>query len=324
MSLAGAERKEGDWFCLQCGDHQFKQNAACRTCKAVRTYSEQEQVEPELPDPEIWINSVEIDQPKKDKFLALSFSKQEMVMRQGPLIAARDPTAILASRLNRLPRDAETNDSAPQGQHQSSVKRYNVHKGWGFIDAIEAGGANDIFLHSANIVDGSTPLCGDMLTFDFEPVPGKNGQFNAINVRGGRGKTPNPETLKNAWKIGQPFSEMKDWGLSAKGKSKDGGKGKGGGKGGGHMDHMWSMFEKFYNSMYSKGRSDAAGKGSNKGSGDGGWWGTDSAGWSDSAGKGTGKGWSDGGWQGTDSTAWSGSAGKGKGKGWSEGGWQPY
>jgi len=100
-----------------------------------------------------------------------------------------------------------------EGALSGEVKSYSVFKGVGFIH--NEPGQPDIFLHIANVTDGTTPKAGDTLTFDLEPADaGVKGQMKAVNVGGG---------------TGFPLTEEQ---RSTKGPKGKGGAGKGGGFGG--------------------------------------------------------------------------------------------
>lgn len=287
--MSGRPFKEGDWYCLKCADHQFAGNQKCRTCGEPRTFTEAENNVPELPDAVTFVTGFELDEDKKAMFLSLPPDKQKIVIAKGPLAGARDPTAVLVSRLNRLPM-AEEVSNAPMGSCSGKVKSYNVHKGFGFIFAGEEG-SPDIFLHIRNIVDGSTPLNGNLLSFDLEPAgreTGTEGQMKAVNVRGGTGMPPNPN--------GKGGKDGKDKG---KGKGKgDGGYGKSAGwsdgwsdgpygKGGtGHGRMMAGMMRDMFSGMMESMASRWVGGGGDGGwnSNDGGWKSNDDSGWSSSGG----------------------------------------
>jgi len=68
------------------------------------------------------------------------------------------------------------------GAYQGAVKSFSELKAWGFI---LHEGEGDIFFHLKDIVDGSVPDRGDVLTYDIEDNPGKPGTLKATNVTGG-------------------------------------------------------------------------------------------------------------------------------------------
>jgi len=168
-------------------------------------------------DADAWLDGFEIDEDKKEQFLALPEDMQQMIILKGPLQGCRDPTAVLVSRLNALPPPPEV-ALGPHGGMQGKVKSYSVFKGFGFIYP-EADGEPDIFLHVRAMVDGSIPSAGDMLTFDLEPAETSvEGQMKAVNARGGTGY-PLTDAQKGKGKDG-------DKGGSKGGKVSGGGSGK--------------------------------------------------------------------------------------------------
>jgi predicted RNA-binding Zn-ribbon protein involved in translation (DUF1610 family) len=86
-TLRVAEKKPGDWSCPACGDHNFARNVFCRRCGA--------------PNPESFLVSNRIETRAVDQFRRLPPDLQLLVMDAGSLADARDPTAVLLSRINK-------------------------------------------------------------------------------------------------------------------------------------------------------------------------------------------------------------------------------
>jgi len=70
---------------------------------------------------------------------------------------------------------------------QGTVLSFNGEKGFGFINA---GLAEDVFVHIKDCVDGCQPAPGDLLRFELEPSQGKPGQMQAKSVTGGSAAKP--------------------------------------------------------------------------------------------------------------------------------------
>jgi cold shock CspA family protein len=67
------------------------------------------------------------------------------------------------------------------------VLSFNAEKGFGFVNA---GLAEDVFVHIKDCVDGAQPAPGDVLRFRLEPSQGKPGQMQAKSVTGGSSAKP--------------------------------------------------------------------------------------------------------------------------------------
>jgi len=89
----------GDWYCSICHDLQFAKNESCRTCNTPRAMADTGEV-PQL-DAVQWVSMFQIDEDKKQQFLSMDPSLQEAIIADGTLHGARDPTAVLVSRMSR-------------------------------------------------------------------------------------------------------------------------------------------------------------------------------------------------------------------------------
>jgi len=98
MSKVGNAPRDGDWFCPSCHDHQFSKNACCRNCGTQRPD------DPSLcgpPDAATFLKNHIIDDQVLSRFLALPQEKQQLVIMRGTLNGARDPSAVLSSRITQ-------------------------------------------------------------------------------------------------------------------------------------------------------------------------------------------------------------------------------
>jgi len=94
--------RQGDWYCTVCHDLQFARNANCRGCGAVRSAVEAPEGTPTMPTAEEFLANFDIDPDKRAKFFMLDPSKQAAVIAKGTLAGARDPTAVLVTRMKQV------------------------------------------------------------------------------------------------------------------------------------------------------------------------------------------------------------------------------
>jgi len=110
--------RPGDWICPGCGDHQFAKNTSCRQCATMRPALSQASqglgngefggvaVSPQV---EMFIQMNSQLQPHAAQALReLPLEMQKMVVNKGSLNDARDPTAVLISRVNQARQLMET------------------------------------------------------------------------------------------------------------------------------------------------------------------------------------------------------------------------
>eukprot|EP00930_Biecheleria_cincta_P022185 TRINITY_DN1623_c0_g1_i1.p1 TRINITY_DN1623_c0_g1~~TRINITY_DN1623_c0_g1_i1.p1 ORF type:complete len:865 (-),score=163.25 TRINITY_DN1623_c0_g1_i1:176-2740(-) len=95
--------KPGDWRCPACGDHNFARNEVCRNC-AKPHEGDTARVEAFLSENDIQSHAVE-------SFREIPIELQNQIMDMGSLQFARDPTAVLISRMARARRGEDL--SAP-------------------------------------------------------------------------------------------------------------------------------------------------------------------------------------------------------------------
>lgn len=95
----GNMTRQGDWFCPQCGDHQFAKNQICRQCGGPRP-DDTSLAGP--PDAATFLKDHIIDNDVLSRFLALESEQQDIVIRRGSLAGARDPSAVLSSRIQQV------------------------------------------------------------------------------------------------------------------------------------------------------------------------------------------------------------------------------
>jgi len=118
--------RQGDWYCTVCHDLQFARNANCRGCGAVRSAVEAPEGTPQMPTAEEFLANFDIDPDKRAKFFMLDASKQAAVIAKGTLAGARDPTAVLVTRMKQV-----TEGNIPGGRSKGSSK--------GGVDPFQAG-----------------------------------------------------------------------------------------------------------------------------------------------------------------------------------------
>merc|ERR1719401_1625506 len=81
--------KPGDWICPACGEHNFARNDSCRRCGHRNSGSEIDE----------FLSRNAIEAHAVEEFKELPPELQVMVMDAGSLADARDPTAVLRSRM---------------------------------------------------------------------------------------------------------------------------------------------------------------------------------------------------------------------------------
>eukprot|EP00930_Biecheleria_cincta_P069120 TRINITY_DN568_c0_g1_i2.p1 TRINITY_DN568_c0_g1~~TRINITY_DN568_c0_g1_i2.p1 ORF type:complete len:685 (-),score=101.09 TRINITY_DN568_c0_g1_i2:173-2227(-) len=95
----------GDWKCAACGDHNFMRNEACRKCGTARDFGggpmNMHEGGNALSLVDTYLHENNIEQRAADNFRALPAHMQRLVMEAGSLSDARDPTAVLISRMNK-------------------------------------------------------------------------------------------------------------------------------------------------------------------------------------------------------------------------------
>lgn len=99
--------KPGDWRCSACGDHNFMRNPVCRKCGAARAGAGPINLHEAAPGGnamsvvDIYLAENGIEPRAADNFRALPPQMQQLVMESGTFSDARDPTAVLISRMNK-------------------------------------------------------------------------------------------------------------------------------------------------------------------------------------------------------------------------------
>merc|ERR1711957_48064 len=93
--LQAAQVKPGDWNCPGCGDHNFARNKVCRSCSAGPENAVADA------DVEAFLQSNAIEDHAAGVFRELPGTLQKVVMDAGSLADARNPTAVLVSRIGR-------------------------------------------------------------------------------------------------------------------------------------------------------------------------------------------------------------------------------
>jgi hypothetical protein len=148
MSLGGKGSqgpRQGDWYCSICNDLQFAKNEACRTCNTPRALADTGEV-PKL-DANQWIAGFQIDEDKKQQFLNMTVAMQEAIISEGTLHGARDPTAVLVSRMNK----------------QCKISK-GMYKGAGGSSFGPAGGKSNMSMDGA--MGGAGPYGGSGAGYD--------------------------------------------------------------------------------------------------------------------------------------------------------------
>jgi len=101
--------RNGDWYCQQCGDHQFAKNALCRSCGSARPTDGSECIPP---SPEKFLAMhPNLEEHAIAKFLALDPGSQTIVIKRGSLIGSRDasnPNAVLLGRIKTVQQRASS------------------------------------------------------------------------------------------------------------------------------------------------------------------------------------------------------------------------
>merc|ERR1719502_2088397 len=96
ISLMSKTAKPGDWICPGCLDLQFARNAACRKCNTPNPNLTK--VDPVVDE---FLLRFNIQDHAAVRFKALDKETQQSIMNRGSLEDARDPTAVLISRMSK-------------------------------------------------------------------------------------------------------------------------------------------------------------------------------------------------------------------------------
>merc|ERR1712066_259150 len=84
----------GDWKCSECFEHNFARNEVCRACGAPKKSED-------VPHIESFLEINKIEEHAATSFRGLTPELQSLIMDAGTLADARDPTAVLVSRINK-------------------------------------------------------------------------------------------------------------------------------------------------------------------------------------------------------------------------------
>lgn len=113
-----------DWFCQQCGDHQFARNAMCRNCGAPKPTDGSQF---NTPDPLLFLANHQVEDHAKEKFLSLDPDSQAAIVLRGSLAGARDPTAVLLARMKEL----SNGGSGAKPMHKNLMQSMRMSGGCG-------------------------------------------------------------------------------------------------------------------------------------------------------------------------------------------------
>eukprot|EP00427_Karlodinium_veneficum_P023812 CAMPEP_0169100220 /NCGR_PEP_ID=MMETSP1015-20121227/20970_1 /TAXON_ID=342587 /ORGANISM="Karlodinium micrum, Strain CCMP2283" /LENGTH=420 /DNA_ID=CAMNT_0009161145 /DNA_START=68 /DNA_END=1330 /DNA_ORIENTATION=- len=94
--------RNGDWYCQQCGDHQFAKNSLCRNCGAARPTDGSESIPPSAEQFVAVHQGLGLEDHVVAKFRALDPDSQLVVIKRGSLNGARDPNAVLLGRIKTV------------------------------------------------------------------------------------------------------------------------------------------------------------------------------------------------------------------------------
>jgi len=110
-TLKPAAMMPGDWKCPACGDHNFARNLTCRTCGHANenpvtdlTTAPVLQTSVASPEVEAFLYKYGIAPHAGEIFRQLKPGLQRLVMDAGSLAGAREPTAVLMSRIGKAQR----------------------------------------------------------------------------------------------------------------------------------------------------------------------------------------------------------------------------
>merc|ERR1739848_756076 len=117
-----------DWFCQQCGDHQFARNAMCRNCGAPKPTDGSQF---NTPDPLLFLANHHVDDHAKEKFLSLDPDSQAAIVLRGSLAGARDPTAVLLARMKELSSGGSGSGAKPMHKNLKQSMRMSGGGGEG-------------------------------------------------------------------------------------------------------------------------------------------------------------------------------------------------
>lgn len=87
----------GDWYCPSCNDLQFQRNATCRKCGAANPVEGAS-----AEDVSNFLSSHHIQPSVAEQFRNLAPGLQKLCMEKGSMADARDPTAVLISRMTAV------------------------------------------------------------------------------------------------------------------------------------------------------------------------------------------------------------------------------
>lgn len=90
----------GDWFCYGCGDLQFAKNERCKSCGGEKPMPESIKDLP-VQDVEKFLQESQIQEHAADSFRKLAPGTQQLIIAAGSLGEARDPTAVLITRMSK-------------------------------------------------------------------------------------------------------------------------------------------------------------------------------------------------------------------------------
>eukprot|EP00438_Fugacium_kawagutii_P001348 Skav236430 [mRNA] locus=scaffold1156:197892:218423:- [translate_table: standard] len=89
-------RRPEEWYCLNCGEHNFARNTECRKCGApVATGVPLSELEME-----IFVRGYPVEDKVLEQLKALPREQQTLVMKVGTLKGAKDVNAVLVKRMS--------------------------------------------------------------------------------------------------------------------------------------------------------------------------------------------------------------------------------
>lgn len=100
-SPAKGERENNDWWC-PCGELNFAKNTDCRACGTPRDLSKGKGA---MPTAQSFLGGKDVEDSVAQKFMGMPPELQEKVISKGTLNDARNPTAVLKSRMNQVQQD---------------------------------------------------------------------------------------------------------------------------------------------------------------------------------------------------------------------------
>jgi len=103
-SLQAVQYRPGDWKCTACGEINFARNDTCRKCGSGRDTAAAP-LDPQAADAlaiiEDYLSQHPFEERAKETFRSLPPNLMQIVMDAGSFADARDPTAVLVSRINK-------------------------------------------------------------------------------------------------------------------------------------------------------------------------------------------------------------------------------